>query len=84
MDIREMAVWLANLDGNGATDEELAEFFVLYNKIIRTENPDVEITKEDMLNADVNSIMNLIWNPIDEIIFSEEVDASAWWKQKER
>ena len=84
MNIREMAVWLANLDGNGATDEEFAEFFVLYNKIIRTENPDVEITKEDMVFADVNSIMNLIWNPVDEIISSEEVDASAWWKQKER
>lgn len=84
MDIREMAVWLANIDGKGATDEEFAEFFVLYNKIVKTENPDVELTKEDMVNADVNGIMKSIKDPVDEIIFSEEVDISAWWKQKER
>lgn len=84
MDIREMAVWLANIDGKGATDEEFAEFFVLYNKIVKTENPSVELTKEDMVNADVVSIVNSILNPVDEIIFSEEVVTSAWWKQKER
>ena len=84
MDIREMAVWLANLDGNGATDEEFAEFFVLYNKIYRTGNPYATLEKEDMVNADVDSIMKSIKDPVDEIIFSEEVDISAWWKQKER
>lgn len=80
MDIREMAVWLAER----AIDEEFAEFFVLYYKIFKTGNLDVELTKEDMVNADVDSIMKSIKDSVNEIIFSEEVDASAWWKQEER
>ena len=80
MDIREMAVWLTER----ATDEEFAELFVLYNKMVKTGDLDVELTKEDMVNADVDGIMKFIKDCVDEIIFSEEVDASAWWKQKER
>ena len=80
MDIREMAVWLTER----ATDEEFAEFFVLYYKIFKTGNLDVELTKEDMVNADVDGIMKSIKDSVDEIIFSEEVDVSAWWKRKER
>lgn len=77
MDIREMAVWLTER----ATDEEFAEFFVLYYKIFKTGNLDVELTKEDMANADIDEIVRYaIKNPIEEILFSEEVDASAWWK----
>ena len=82
MGIKDMAVWLANIDGNGATDEAFAEFFVLYNKIKKTEDPNVDLTKDDMTNADVAQIVKDIENPLNEIIFSEEVDISAWWKQK--
>lgn len=78
MDIRDMAVWLIK----EASDEEFAEFFVLYNKIFRTGNPNVILTKEDMVNADINSIMKCIKDSVDEILFSEEVDTWAWWKQK--
>lgn len=78
MDIREMAVWLTEK----ATDEEFAEFFVLYYKIFKTGDLDVELTKEDMVNADVDGIMKSIKDSVDEIIFSEEVDTWAWWKQK--
>lgn len=70
MDIREMAVWLTEK----ATDEEFAEFFVLYNKMVKTGDLDVELTKEDMVNADVDDIMKSIKDSVDEIIFSEEVD----------
>ena len=80
MDIRELATWLVNADGNGASDEEFAETVILMHKIWKTGNPNVEITKEDMLEANTATIASHLKEWLDEIIFSTEMDPSCWWK----
>lgn len=83
MSLSEIAAWLANVDSEGCTDEEFAETFVLMNKIKKEERNDVVVETEDMLNFNAKEFAEWLADCLDEIIFSEEVDQSAWWKQKE-
>lgn len=83
MDMQEIASWLANPTGEGASDEEFAETIILAYKIWKTGNPKANITKDDMLNADTKTITSNIKQQLDEIIFSEEMDPSCWWKQED-
>lgn len=81
MDIREVATWLANIDSNGCSDVEFAEVFVLMRKIWETRNPDYNLTKKDMEECDVENLTGWIASCLDEILFSDEIDRSAWWKE---
>lgn len=80
MDSRKVATWLANPTGEGASDEEFAETIVLAYKIWKTGNPRVELTKEDMINADIETITSDIEEILAEVIFSDEMDSGCWWK----
>lgn len=73
------ARWL--MDGDGATDEEFAETFVLMAKIKKGQSgAPVSLTKEDMTGADTEEIASMIKNMLDEILFSTEIDSGTWWK----
>ena len=82
MDVREVAKCLANADGNGFGDVKFAETFVLMYKIWKTNNVNYELTREDMNNFEIGEFKEWLTGCIAEILFSEEIDPSAWWKQK--
>ena len=81
--IKEIATWLANVEGEGASDEEFAETLILAQKMRQTQNKDTVLTADDMNNADTADISGHIKDCLDEILFSEEMDSSCWWKAKE-
>lgn len=74
----QVAAFLEN-----CTDEEFAEVFVAYDKMRK--KPSVEhLTKEDMLNFDIQEITTLIGTCLKEIIPKDsEMDTGAWWKRDE-
>ena len=67
----------------GISDVDFAETLVLmykmHNNFDNIENE--KLTVEDMQNANTEAITNFVKNCLDEIIYSEEIDRSAWWKQ---
>ncbi len=81
----EVARWLMD-GGDNAIDVEFAETFVLMYKIYKEKPGDKEIslTKEDMTEADTQAIANMVKAILDEVLFSKEIDSSAWWKQEEK
>ena len=84
MDANEMAKWLAVGGKNGASDEEFAEFFVMLFLNWKDRNMDMQptsLTKSDMMEFDTAEFTEWLKTNLDEIIFSEEVDSSAWWKK---
>lgn len=83
MSVKEIAAWLANVDSNGCTDEEFAEVFVLMFKMWRSEDPNTDLEKEDMLNFNEFEFTDWLRSCLGEIIDSDEVDQSAWWKQED-
>jgi hypothetical protein len=84
MDIREVAAWLANVDGsNECTDDEFAELFVLLYKMWKNNDPEAKVTKDDMLNFDEFEFADWLRSCLGEIINSDEVDQSAWWKKED-
>lgn len=83
MSVREIAAWLANVDSNGCTDEEFAEVFVLMYKMWRSTDPNADLEKEDMLNFNEFEFTDWLRSCLGEIIDSDEVDQSAWWKQED-
>lgn len=78
MDLRKIARWLA-LETD---DETFAEFFVTAYKMWKTNNIDVEITKETMQNIDTEKLTGELKLMLNEIIFSEEIAPSCWWKKQ--
>ena len=83
MDVREVAAWLANVDSNGCTDEEFAEVFVLIHKMWHSEDPNAELKKGDMLQFDEFEFCDWLRHCLGEIIDSDEVNQSAWWKKED-
>jgi hypothetical protein len=83
MDVREVATWLANVDSNGCTDEEFAEVFVLMYKMWRSKDSNTDLEKEDMLNFDEFEFCDWLRSCLGEIIDSDEIDQSAWWKKED-
>ena len=80
-DFRDVAEYLSQ----GCTDEEFAELFVLFYLMNKESKPkDVRITKEVMKSTSTDAIAAHIKAILNEIIFSEEIDPDAWWKQKEK
>lgn len=77
MNLKETAEWLAE----DASDEEFAEFLILAYKIWNSGDRNTTLTKEDMQNADIEAITSTLKNILDEIIFSDEMDTSCWWKE---
>lgn len=80
MNTFELAKTLVN-----ATDEEFAEVFAYLNRfhkvkgIVKNEG---RITKAEM-DFGTYELCEWIRKSLDEIIFSEEIDSSAWWKDDE-
>lgn len=83
MSVREIAVWLANVDNTGSTDEEFAELFVLMYKIWKNNDPEAKITKDDMREFNEFEFCNWLRFSLGEIISSDTTDQSAWWKQED-
>ena len=78
----EVATWLFNPNGFGATDEEFAETFVLAYKIWKEGyGVDGRLTVEDMYKYDTQEIADCLQRCLHEIIYDEDVDESAWWKR---
>ena len=78
----EVAEWLVN----DASDEEYAEALVLTyirwkHGVPKTTS---ELTKEDMLAADTQAIADMVKEALDEILFSEDIDPCAWWKEESK
>ena len=77
MDTFEMAKALVN-----GTDEEFAEVFAYLNRfheakgLINNSDP---LTQDEM-DFNTHEVAGWIENSLKEIIFSEEVDTTAWWK----
>lgn len=71
------------------TDEEYAETFSLYfhlhyhdipsANIDVTDADDIRLSSKDM-RIDIDGLTNHIKYTLDEIIYSDDIDASAWWK----
>ena len=76
---REVAEWLINEDGNGATDEEFAETFVYIQRIFNGNKEGIQ-TSEDIINVNTEELAKWIKSCLDEIIFDSECNKSAWWK----
>ena len=68
-----------------STDEELAEVFVRWKKLNendRLTSEQINLKAEDMLNFDSKKFGKFVGDVLDEIIDSDDIDSSAWWKQK--
>ncbi len=78
----EVADWLANKDGHGATDEDFADCMVMFAKVWLN-NADIGggLTKEDMKKFKTDIFVKRLGEALDEILFSEGIDPSAWWKE---
>ena len=77
----EVAEWLVN----DASDEEYAEALVLTYigwKHGITKRTD-ELTKKDMISIDPQDVSDMVYSCLWEIIFSDECDPNAWWKEEE-
>lgn len=82
MDIPAIAKWIVNPDSTGCTDEEFAELIALIAKYRRDGNKtDPNLTVEDMKSVNTEEICNWFKECLDEILFSTEIDADAWWKK---
>ena len=74
------------LDGG---DIEFAEVFVKYWKVLHINGGLAEVDEVDELNADDMNNFDLegftkhIHDVLNEVIFSEEIESSAWWKHNE-
>jgi len=80
---RDAAEFLANVNSDGASDEKFAETVLLAYKMWKEGKSDVSLTKRDFLECDPEKISTTLKDILSEIIFSEDIDESAWWKVKE-
>lgn len=79
MNVYEVAKYLYD----GCTDEEFAEVFVRYYYMCKGYAEDRDLSADDM-RIDVDALMKDIRTAVDEIIYSDEIVASAWWKQEKQ
>ena len=64
---------------------EFAEIFVKYWKTLNTNGglaraDEVDLTADDMNNFPIGAFLNHMGTFLGEVIFSEEIESSAWWK----
>ena len=71
------------------TGDELdfAQIFVKYWKVATSSDEytgadKVDLTADDMNHFDLDGFIDHMRCVLDEVIFSEEIEASAWWKEK--
>jgi len=76
---------VVNFLRHDASDEEFAEVFVKYfilrNSPISIVSEELALQAKDM-RIDIDALVNHIKGSLNEIIYSDEIDESAWWKQK--
>lgn len=66
---------------NNASDVELAEIFAYLNRFHNANGMvDDSSLKQEEMDFDIRSFMVGLEHSLNEIIYSEETDASAWWK----
>lgn len=66
---------------------EIAEMFVKYWKLANTGDDlatanEIELTADDMNNFELGKFLEFMGNFLGEVIFSEEIESSAWWKER--
>lgn len=80
-DIYTSARYVAELD-----DINFAEFFVHLGRFLNTEegdpNPSPDLRRKDMRKFNLDDLMRRLRNILSEVLFSEEICMSAWWKQE--
>ena len=71
-----------------AEDQDLAEILVMFKRMCDnddnyddTTEKDYQLKAEDMRGFDANATGKWIGEWMDEVIHSEEIETSAWWKQ---
>ena len=77
------AEWLANINQEGADDIQFAETMVMLYKIQQADTEEIDhinITAEDIKKFDIEGFTDWLKETLNEIINSDEVDSSAWWK----
>ena len=67
---------------HNADDIKMAEIFAIFNKMRLTDRMEDSLKREDM-DFNVYDMCYYIESTLREIIFSEEIDSSAWWKDDE-
>ena len=82
-DPKEIAIWLYNANGEGATDEEFAEVFATMAKMRRNKYSltTEQLEPSDVTGFDIGKLCRWIQESLEEIIHDEEVDTYAWWKK---
>lgn len=69
-----------------STDEEYAEVFARYYHVMTdldfARSEDFSMSKRAM-RINIPHLCSIIHHALDEIIYSDEIDESAWWKRKE-
>jgi len=75
MDMYEVVKYLHD----GCDDETFAEIFVRYHYMQEGYAEDRHLSPKDML-IDVDELAKHIRDVLDEIIYSSDIDSSAWWK----
>lgn len=69
-----------------ADEIEVAEMFVKFWKLMdvdpngTTSAGEIDVTADDMNHFDLDGFLKFLKVFLGEIIFSEEIEASAWWK----
>lgn len=66
-----------------------AEFFVKYWKLANIDDEtvsasDIDLTADDMNNFQIGAFLNHMGTVLGEVIFSEEIESSAWWKGEQK
>ncbi len=84
INVKNVAKWLSGIDSDSASRVEFAETMVLFDKIRKTGDTNVELTASDMINADTEVITERIKVLLNQVLFSEDVAADAWWKNPVR
>ena len=75
MDMYEVVKYLHDC----CDDETFAEIFVRYHYMQKGYAEDRHLSPKDML-IDVDELAKHIRDVLDEIIYSSDIDSSAWWK----
>lgn len=63
-----------------ATDEQFVEIFAYYYKMFCKDDFGETLTAQDVKTMDIDKVTTTIRTALGEIVDSEEICQSAWWK----
>ncbi len=77
---REVAAWVMNVGGTGATDEEFAEFFVYLERMREDRKFQIKTPGDMLINTE--RLSDWVDGSLQEIIYGNEGDDPVcWWKK---